>query len=93
MTLTIDLSPENEAALRAQAEAAGLSAEDFARRALDEALRSANATNGDVEHDRPISDVISEIWADMPDDVEAKLPSDGASEHDHYIYGWPKREP
>ena len=93
MTLTIDLSPENEAALRAQAEAAGLSAEDFARRALDEALKSGSDSIGAVENDRSISEVIGEIWADMPHDVKAKLPRDGASEHDHYIYGWPKREP
>ena len=22
----------------------------------------------------------------------AAMPADGASQHDHYIYGWPKRE-
>ena len=34
---------------------------------------------------------IREIWADMPDEVRAKLPADGATQHDHYIYGVPKR--
>lgn len=27
----------------------------------------------------------------LPDEVVAKLPRDGASQHDHYIYGTPKR--
>jgi hypothetical protein len=27
----------------------------------------------------------------MPDEVRAKLPADGAAQHDHYIYGVPKR--
>jgi AF2212-like protein len=27
----------------------------------------------------------------LPEDVLAKLPRDGASQHDHYIYGTPKR--
>ncbi len=40
---------------------------------------------------RPISDVVREIWADMPDDVRATLPHDGASQIDHYVYGLPKR--
>jgi len=29
----------------------------------------------------------------MPDEVRSKLPRDGASEIDHYVYGLPKREP
>ncbi len=29
--------------------------------------------------------------ADVPPAELAKLPSDGASEHDHYIYGWPRK--
>jgi predicted DNA-binding antitoxin AbrB/MazE fold protein len=27
----------------------------------------------------------------LPDEVVARLPADGASQHDHYIYGTPKR--
>jgi hypothetical protein len=42
--------------------------------------------------DRPISEVIAEIMADVPPEVLAQLPKDGASQHDHYIYGWPKRD-
>jgi hypothetical protein len=28
----------------------------------------------------------------VPDEIMAAMPTDGASQHDHYIYGWPKRE-
>jgi hypothetical protein len=43
------------------------------------------------EDDRPLSAMFAEIWADMPDEVLAKLPGDGADQHDHYIYGTTKR--
>jgi hypothetical protein len=26
-----------------------------------------------------------------PDEVMRAMPEDGASQHDHYIYGWPKK--
>ncbi len=52
--------------------------------------------NGDggesrLDQDKPISKVIAEIMSDVPAEKPAKLPKDGASQHDHYIYGWPKR--
>ena len=40
---------------------------------------------------KPIWEVIDEIMADVPEEELAKLPSDGAAQHDHYIYGTPKR--
>lgn len=41
--------------------------------------------------DRPILEVIREISAEVPDEEWAKLPTDGAEQHDHYLYGSPKR--
>jgi len=29
---------------------------------------------------------------EVPSDIMATIPTDGASQHDHYIYGWPKRD-
>ena len=40
---------------------------------------------------KPIWEVIEEIVADLPESVLEKLPVDGAEQHDHYIYGTPKR--
>lgn len=84
MTLTIDLPEEEITRLNARASAEGLSAEQCAQQLLKQALESAEAR-------RPLSARIRDIWADMPDDVRAKLPTDAASQHDHYIYGVAKR--
>jgi hypothetical protein len=84
MTLTIDLPDEQETALNARAQAAGLSPEQCAGHLLAQALAPSARL--------PLAARIGGIWSDMPDSVRAKLPADGASEHDHYIYGVPKRE-
>jgi predicted DNA-binding antitoxin AbrB/MazE fold protein len=39
----------------------------------------------------PIWERIIALTADAPPEELAKLPVDGASQHDHYIYGTPKR--
>ena len=85
MTLTIDLPDEDVKALAAKGRAQGVSAEQYARQVLEQALVSAAAR-------KPLAVRIREIWADIPDEVRAKLPADGASQHDHYIYGVPKRD-
>jgi hypothetical protein len=85
MILTIDLPDEQEAVLNARAQAEGVSAEECAGHLLIEAL-AAGAKS-------PLAARIRGIWSDMPASVRAKLPTDGASQHDHYIYGVPKREP
>lgn len=58
----------------------------------EEKAEEVAATPAKAQPRRPLSARIREIWADMPDDVRAKLPADGASQHDHYIYGVPKRD-
>ena|SRR5271157_4303816 len=42
---------------------------------------------------KPIWDEFAEIDAAIPDEEWAKLPSDWAEQHDHYIYGTAKRPP
>ncbi len=84
MTLTIELAAEQEAALNAKAQARGVSPEEYARLLLETDLNQPR---------RHISEVIRDNMRDMPPDVLTQLPKDGASQHDHYIYGLPKREP
>ena len=36
-------------------------------------------------------DAIQDIVKDVPDDVWEKLPTDGSEQHDHYLYGSPKK--
>lgn len=41
---------------------------------------------------KPVWELADEIVADIPEDVLNQLPTDGASQHDPYLYGSPKRE-
>ncbi len=88
MTLTLELSDEQTTALQARAAAEGLSVE-----ALLLKLAEPMAPNPPVE--RPLQNIaefIVESMKDVPPEIMATMPTDGASQHDHYIYGWPKRE-
>jgi len=84
MTLTIELPDEEVKALAAKAQAQGVSAEQYARLVLEHDLKASPVR-------RPVSQSIREIWSDMPADVRARMPRDGASQVDHYVYGLPKR--
>ncbi|HTX39214.1 MAG TPA: hypothetical protein VME43_29520 [Bryobacteraceae bacterium] len=83
MTLTIDLPEEQTAALAAKAQAQGLSPEEYARQVLEHDLESTAP--------RPIWEVIAENMRRVPPEDLAAMPKDGASEHDHYSYGLPKK--
>jgi hypothetical protein len=85
MTLTIDLPDEQVMALAEKARVQGVPVEQYARLVLEHDLTSGF-------ENRPISQTIREIWSEMPTDVREKLPRDGASQVDHYVYGRPKVE-
>jgi hypothetical protein len=88
MTLTLNLSDEQATALQAKAAAEGLSLE-----AWIEKLAERAAPSPPVE--RPLqtaAQIILDSMRDIPPEIMATMPTDGASQHDHYIYGWPKRE-
>ena len=38
-----------------------------------------------------IAQALLDMAQEMPPEERAKLPSDLAEQHDHYIYGWPKK--
>ena len=60
---------------------------------IEEKLSSANsATSSQKKDSRPIWEVLAEISSNVPDEEWAKLPSDGAENHDHYLYGAPKKQ-
>lgn len=81
----IELPDEQAAALKAKAAAQGLSLADWIQQLAEQAQPT------DPTH-RHIADVICENMKDVPPEIMATMPKDGASQHDHYIYGWPKRE-
>jgi plasmid stability protein len=87
MTLTIHLPDEQQAALAAKARALGISAEEYARQVLVQDIDAGTRSH------RRISEIIRDNMSKVPPEIMAQMPKDGASEHDHYIYGWPKRNP
>ena len=87
MTFTIDLPDQDLALLNAKAGEAGISPEEYAR----EVLRRNLETGGPGPR-RHIAQVILDNMRDVPPEVLAQLPPDGANQHDHYIYSLPKRK-
>ena len=41
--------------------------------------------------DRPVWQMVEELLESIPKEVLDQLPTDGSEQHDHYIYGTPKR--
>lgn len=81
----IELSDEQAAALSAKAASEGLSLEAWLQKLAEQEC----AANGQNRH---IADLVLENMQDVPPEIMAAMPTDGASQHDHYIYGWPKKE-
>lgn len=44
-----------------------------------------------ISRRRTIWDEIREITKEVPAEVWERLPTDGAEQHDHYLYGTPKK--
>jgi hypothetical protein len=84
--MSLILSDEQASALQAKAAAEGLS--------LEEWLRNLVETTEPAAADRPLqtaADIILSYMRNVPPEIMASMPKDGASQHDHYIYGVPKR--
>jgi hypothetical protein len=84
----IELPDDDAAALTAKATAAGLTLEAWLKQ-----LASTDEKPSAAE--RPLeaaAEIILASMRDVPPEIMATMPADGASQHDHYIYGWPKRD-
>jgi hypothetical protein len=93
MTITLPLQPQEEARLIAAAQAKGVSTDDLLREALNRILAdSPTSPETPKAEARPIWEVMLDNIEGIPPEEFAKLPKDGASEHDHYLYGHPKRD-
>ena len=84
--MTVDELPDEQAAaLKAKAAAAGLTLEAWLNK-----LASAEPSA-----ERPLqtaADIVLAHMRNVPPEIMATMPEDGASQHDHYIYGWPKKD-
>jgi len=91
MTVTIQLSDEQAAALQAQAASKGLSIDAWLQQLAEQYAQQTPPCSPQKRDERPIWEVIADNMKDVPPSEFEKLPKDGASEHDHYLYGHPKR--
>ena len=91
MGVLIELPKESEATLRERAQSVGLTAEQYAMRILERELGTADDASADESAQSFIEDLLGPI-AKLPKEAFDGLPTDGASQHDHYIYGTPKRD-
>jgi hypothetical protein len=60
-----------------------------------QALETAPVPDAQPAAGRPrrhISEIIRENMSRVAAEIMATAPTDGASQHDDYIYGWPKRD-
>lgn len=84
------------------ADIAGLRAGEQARFSIDALVGLLNVfdqhvtvavapTSSEATDGRPIWEQIAEIVAQVPPEEWEKLPADLAANHDHYLYGTPKR--
>ncbi|HEY1946444.1 MAG TPA: hypothetical protein VGG97_05525 [Bryobacteraceae bacterium] len=80
----IELPDDQVAALTAKAAAQGLSLEDWFKSLAGE----VPVTSGSLQS---AADIVLEEMRKVPAEIMTRLPKDGASEHDHYLYGWPKK--
>ena len=89
--MSITLTPHQEQVIEG-AIRAGLarSVDEFIEKAAKVLRHDTDAAPEQPQ--QPLSEVMREIWGDMREDVRAKLPRDGASQVDHYVYGLPKRD-
>ncbi|HMF74062.1 MAG TPA: hypothetical protein VK604_00225 [Bryobacteraceae bacterium] len=94
MSLTLKLSDEQATVLQAKAAAEGLSLDEWIQKLAQPAHQPAKASASQSDQPRRhISEIIRENMSKVPTEIMATMPKDGASEHDHYIYGLPKRNP
>jgi hypothetical protein len=87
VSLTLKLSDEQASVLQAKAAAEGLSLVGW--------IQKLAQPEPELTAERPLqtaADIILASMGSVPPETMATMPKDGASQHDHYIYGWPKRE-
>ena len=104
-TITIELTPEQKSLLEALSRETGKSVTALIQEALEglqelaRPVRLKGDTNGShtepvketEEPHKPIWETFIEASREIPDEELDRLPTDGATQHDHYIYGVPKR--
>ena len=87
--MTIELTDRQAELLQSKAARLGLTVEEFIQQIAES---GETETEGPAQSQEPFWARFARQMSGVPDDVFAQLPEDGASEHDHYLYGLPKRK-
>jgi Arc/MetJ-type ribon-helix-helix transcriptional regulator len=92
--MTINVSKDVESSINVAVQSGRFASADemIAKLVREYEQRTQQHTAAAPPH-KPIWEEFEEIAASIPDEEWAKLPVDGAEQHDHYIYGTPKRPP
>jgi predicted DNA-binding antitoxin AbrB/MazE fold protein len=53
-------------------------------------VETPDEAQSDAGTDMPIWEYAAQLMREIPEDEVKTLPNDGASQHDHYLYGAPK---
>ena len=91
MTVTLDLPKKLEHKLSECADRQGVSAEWWLREVVTRELQGTPTAEESPAEEKPFWEEIEERMRQLPDDAFDGLPTDGAAEHDHYLYGSPKK--
>jgi hypothetical protein len=92
-TIHINIPDQQAAALEAYVRAQGLTLEQWFLQVAEKSVPVPPSEAPAVQPARPhISEVILERMSKVPHEIMATMPVDGASQHDHYIYGLRKRD-
>ena|SRR5947208_1956400 len=89
MTITIDATYED--GVLKPARPLPLSEHAQVRVTVEPQVGAAGPRDQQQETEIPLWEQILSLTRDLPPEAFAGLPTDGASQHDHYIYGTPKR--
>src|SRR5215471_10714129 len=98
-TSPFDLTTEQRGLLVTLARETGKPIPALLAEALDELQAHVRAHSAQVPHPalppaqtvKPLWEIAADLLKDVPQEVLERLPTDGAAQHDHYIYGTPKR--
>ncbi len=91
MTLNVEVRDELEAILNARATAQGVTPARIASQVLEDAFANEINPAAPPAGPRYIWEIIADNMKDVPHEEFEKLPKDGASQVDDYLYGHPKR--
>ena len=91
MTVTLDLPDSLEHSLSERARQEGVSTQGWVEAVVKRELDSKPACDEASDDSRPIWEIIEERMKKLPAEAFEGAPEDGAAEHDHYLYGSPKK--